>query len=149
MAKHKSREHPGKEKPKKGKKGAPDVAALELEVLKRLDALSAAQAAALDAEAQAAAASHDRLVEIDGIKDPEKSLLELDKDIVRELLELRAKYQSVKPGQVPGPDFQWLFLQELYRLLDKLIRKAWRLQKMNPGDLPPPPKPKPLPPNPG
>lgn len=122
-----------------------DLAALGLEALKLQKELQQTQRALQGVEDQIASATYDRLVEIDQMKDRDKSLIDLDEEIVRELMELRNKYEHrPRPGP-PDPGYQWRFMEELYRLLDKLIRKAWRLQGDG-DDLPPLPEPPPPPP---
>ena len=118
-----------------------NLVTLEREALKRLDKLRQAQRALRDIEGQIASASHDRLIQIGQVRNSEKSLDDLDKEIIRELENLRKKYERAPRDRAPDPDFQWSFIEELYRLLDKLIRKAWRLQNRDEDELPPPPKP--------
>jgi hypothetical protein len=58
----------------------------------------------------------------------------IDKGLLEELAELLEKLKRISPGQAPGPDQQWAILEELIRLILKLIFKVFVLQ----GGFPPP-----------
>jgi len=79
------------------------------------------------------------LTDINETKGEDERKRKLDEEIRREFYELTYKMRSMPPE--PNPRDQWSVTQELWRLIQKLIWKAFILQNMDPPEVPKPPKP--------
>ena len=91
-------------------------------------------------EFQAASRAVDRAFENElkrfaALKDPKAQREWVDRTIPEELNDLYEK-QAMYPQGAPPPEHMWEVLKEIIKLLGKLVRKAWLIQGMDPGELP-------------
>jgi hypothetical protein len=86
---------------------------------------------------------HAQLNAFSALKTDEERKRAIDKSIQEELGALHIKFSLARAqGPVPSPEQQWQILEELWKLLQKLVWKAFVLQGLKPPEFPPrPPRP--------